>query len=297
MDIITAKKMAKKWSITFEKMDFKWPQIQGHDNTTLILNDKFSFRFPTAKEYENQVIKEHIILDEIRKSITLKIPKQIFLGNPDVDFPFHWSINEWIHGEVSSKYKAMEWDKFVNGISKFLLELSKIEKKEIFSIPDKNNFYRGGKLSIYENEFLGSMNIIKSRKILSVSEFEFLMKVWQSAMSAENTIIKESFVHGDLNLDNILVNPKNGEINAIIDFGLMTYGDPACDYALAWSSLDSHHRTTLLKQTNCDHDLASRAKGWALWKAAISIAKEDKKFIRQANFTIKQLLNDYNEKK
>jgi len=43
------------------------------------------------------------------------------------------------------------------------------------------------------------------------------------------------WLHGDLAIGNILL--KNGKINAIIDFGGVAVGDPACDLALYWNFL------------------------------------------------------------
>lgn len=51
------------------------------------------------------------------------------------------------------------------------------------------------------------------------------------------------WLHGDLAIGNILL--KKGKINAIIDFGGVAVGDPACDLALYWSFLRVNLKTYL----------------------------------------------------
>lgn len=47
--------------------------------------------------------------------------------------------------------------------------------------------------------------------------------------------VRTSLVHGDVAPGNILV--KDGQLCAVIDFGILGVGDPACDAAMAWTFL------------------------------------------------------------
>lgn len=55
----------------------------------------------------------------------------------------------------------------------------------------------------------------------------------------------------------------------MIDFGIMGTGDPACDYAMAWTFFDSQSRKRFLQGLHSD--TIDRARGWALWKALITL--------------------------
>lgn len=55
----------------------------------------------------------------------------------------------------------------------------------------------------------------------------------------------------------------------MIDFGIMRTGDPACDYAMAWTFFDSQSRKRFLQGLHSD--TIDRARGWALWKALITL--------------------------
>ena len=74
----------------------------------------------------------------------------------------------------------------------------------------------------------------------------------------------------------------------MIDFGIMGVGDPACDYAMAWSFFDSGGREVFLR--GLDEGTAARARGWALWKALITYRSPDASFAASARHTIREIL-------
>ena len=56
---------------------------------------------------------------------------------------------------------------------------------------------------------------------------------------------KPVWVHGDVAPGNLLV--KDGKLCAVIDFGILGVGDPACDAAMAWTFLMKIVETYLKK--------------------------------------------------
>ena|SRR5258705_8184375 len=48
------------------------------------------------------------------------------------------------------------------------------------------------------------------------------------------------WMHGDPHPANLLV--ERGELSAVIDFGLLGVGDPACDLVVAWTYLSADSR-------------------------------------------------------
>ncbi len=66
---------------------------------------------------------------------------------------------------------------------------------------------------------------------------------------------------------------QNGKLFAIIDFGGMACGDPACDLIIAWTFLKGRARKIFIKEVNLDEDTWLRAKAWALWKASFELCQ------------------------
>ena len=65
---------------------------------------------------------------------------------------------------------------------------------------------------------------------------------------------------------------SNGKLNAVIDFGQLGIGDPACDLAIAWTFFKGESREAFRKALNLDPATWERGRGWTLWKALIVYA-------------------------
>ena len=78
------------------------------------------------------------------------------------------------------------------------------------------------------------------------------------------------WVHGDVSQGNLLV--KNGRLAAVIDFGMLAIGDPACDLSIAWTLFRNESRNAFRATISLDPGTWARGRAWALWKALIAAA-------------------------
>lgn len=69
---------------------------------------------------------------------------------------------------------------------------------------------------------------------------------------------------------------KNDVLCAVIDFGLMGIGDPACDLIPAWSVFSSHARSIFRSRLGVDDATWMRGRGWALSVALIILPYYEK---------------------
>jgi aminoglycoside phosphotransferase (APT) family kinase protein len=79
-------------------------------------------------------------------------------------------------------------------------------------------------------------------------------------------------VHGDVSVGNLLV--QQGRLSAVIDFGSSGVGDPACDLVIAWTFLEGESREVFRAALPVDSTCWVRGRGWALWKALITLATD-----------------------
>jgi aminoglycoside phosphotransferase (APT) family kinase protein len=78
-------------------------------------------------------------------------------------------------------------------------------------------------------------------------------------------------VHGDIAVGNLLA--TDGRLSAVIDFGGLGVGDPACDLVIAWVFMDDGARAAFRQALPLDAGTWARARGWALWKAMLMMAR------------------------
>ncbi len=60
-------------------------------------------------------------------------------------------------------------------------------------------------------------------------------------------------------------------MSAVIDFGGCAVGDPACDLTVAWTTFAGEASEAFRTGTGLDDGTWARARGWALWKALITL--------------------------
>ena len=101
------------------------------------------------------------------------------------------------------------------------------------------------------------------------------------------------WVHGDVAAGNLLV--RDGQLHAVIDFGQLAAGDPACDLTVAWTLLDEDSRALFRANLGLDGLVWQRARGWALWKQLLvldsvrSFRTGNARLVREVQHVIQQI--------
>ncbi|WP_256519734.1 aminoglycoside phosphotransferase family protein [Domibacillus sp. A3M-37] len=259
----------------------------GNDNRTFHLGDHMSVRLPSAAGYAPQVEKEQKWLPILARKLSLPIPVPIAKGNPNEEYPWSWSIYRWLDGEPLSHNNIENLNQIAKDLGLFLKELQAIDASK-GPLAGKHNFYRGGSLSIYNDE---TRNAIEKNK--EYFDEGLLSEIWWLALDSEWKS-KPVWVHGDIAPGNLLV--KDGKLCAVIDFGILGVGDPSCDAAIAWTFFDDASRQVFKNEINLDQATWNRARGWALWKALITYDGQkdsDKVKAKEAFNTIGTIVEDY----
>ncbi|WP_242212974.1 aminoglycoside phosphotransferase family protein [Bacillus cereus group sp. BfR-BA-01383] len=242
-------------------LEVKPVKLSGHDNRTFHLGDQMSVRLPSDAAYAPQVEKENKWLPILSKELSLPISAPIAKGNPSEEYPWPWSINKWIEGETVTKENVHDLNEFATDLGSFLVALQSIDASNGL-IAGAHNFYRGGLISVYDQE---ARVAIENNK--DVFDETLLKHLWNLALRS-TWKRKPVWVHGDIAPGNLLV--KDGKLSAVIDFGILGVGDPACDAAMAWTFFDKNSRNIFKEILRMDEETWNRARGWALWKALIT---------------------------
>ncbi|MES2198889.1 MAG: aminoglycoside phosphotransferase family protein [Chlamydiota bacterium] len=235
----------------------------GWDNRTFHLGKDMSIRLPSAADYELQVTKEHQWLPQLAPQLPLPIPVPLAMGKPEYGYPWKWSIYRWLEGETAASAKTGDLVELAIDLADFLTALQRIDATG-GPLPGLHSFFRGGSLSVYNNETRRSITSLKD-KIDTSSATE----VWEAALS---TSWKHPpvWIHGDISVGNLLV--QKDKLCAVIDFGQLAVGDPACDLAINWMLFHGKSREAFQKALPLDKGTWARARGWTLWKALVVAA-------------------------
>jgi len=236
----------------------------GWDNLTMRLGDTMSVRFPSAEMYAPQVEKEHRWLPVLRQHLPVAIPVPLGKGVPGVGFPRPWSVYEWLPGQQARPQRVSDPVRMAEDISGFLTAMRQIDATR-GPKAGLHSFYRGAGPGHWDDSARTAISALTDLIDTSAA-----FDVWQTALSTDWDAPPVWF-HGDMSGGNLLV--RDGRLSAVIDFGTCGVGDPACDLVIAWSFFHGAGRDSFRQGLALDDDTWARARGWMLWKAAITLQK------------------------
>jgi aminoglycoside phosphotransferase (APT) family kinase protein len=237
-------------------------ELDGWDNTTYRLGEEMSVRLPSADRYTLQVDKEHRWLPILARRLPLPIPEPLVKGVPGCGFPRPWSVYRWLEGEPATVERIANLVEFAAELAGFLDALYRIDPSG-GPPPGMHNFFRGGPLTTYDTETRNAIADLGDE-----IDTDGAREVWEAALGA-TWYGSPVWVHGDVGASNLLVD--KGRLSAVIDFGGLAVGDPACDVTIAWTFFSGQSREAFRAWLPVDGATWARGRGWALWKALITL--------------------------
>ena len=237
-------------------------ELDGWDNRSFRLGSELTVRLPSGKWYAKQVDKEQRWLPVLAPQLPLPIPTPVAKGEPDAEFPYPWSVYRWLDGEPALTARIGDLSDFAMSLARFLNALGRVDATA-GPAPGQHNFFRGGPPATYEEETMRAIDTLGDE-----IPAEAVKRVWAHAV-ASSWQRDPVWFHGDVAAGNLLV--RHGRLAAVLDFGSSGVGDPACDIVIAWTLLSGSSRDRFRAELDVDAGTWSRGRGWALWKALITL--------------------------
>lgn len=260
IDAVLVHRMVSAQFPQWAHLPVKSVATEGWDNRSFRLGEQMIVRLPSAAAYAAQVEKQHRWLPRLAPFLPLQIPTPLAVGEPVSGYPWKWSIYRWIEGETAAPEAVTDSSDFAAGVAGFLVALQRIDPAGGPS-PGPHNFYRGGSLTTYDAEVREAIGILQGRIGAKAAT-----AIWESAL---RTTWDHSpvWIHGDISVGNLL--SQDGELRAVIDFGNLGVGDPACDLSIAWTLFRGRSREVFRAMLPLDSGTWIRGRAWTLWKALI----------------------------
>lgn len=232
----------------------------GWDNRCFRVGDALVARLPSHRVYAAQVAVEQAWLPVLAPALPLPIPEPVGAGAPGCGYPSGWSLYRWLPGDTADA-SGIDEAALATALAAFLRALHRCETAGAPQAGTRT-FGRGGPLDGFDTETRQAVATLGD-----AIDGAAALRWWEAALAAAFTGPAMWF-HGDLWLTNLLV--EGGRLSAVIDWGLMGVGDPACDLAVAWRGFGPVGRAAFRDTLPFDEGTWARARGWALWKLAIT---------------------------
>jgi aminoglycoside phosphotransferase (APT) family kinase protein len=241
-------------------LDLSAFESAGVDNAAFRLGAHFIVRAPRNEASAAALAKELAWLPKLAGKTTTPIPRIAGAGEASSQFPWPWSVSEWIEGRTVRSGDTLDWRALAKDIATFIKELRAIGATD-GPHAGAHNFRRGEPIALR-----GAI----TRNAIAALDDRFDKRAacaaWESDASASPWSGAPQWLHGDLHGQNLLVNGAG--LCAVIDFGCLGVGDPACDLSLAWRLLPREARAAFREAIEPDEASWRRGRAWAL---AISV--------------------------
>lgn len=234
----------------------------GVDNITFRLGEDLLVRMPRFARWTGQVTREQRWLPLLGPTLPLEVPVPVGKGRPGEGYPFPWSVYRWIEGSNADLANLDDPGQAAVDLADFLLALREIDATD-GPPPEWSNGFRGVGLHDHRDS-----PVVASRmreRILALDGFfdvDAVFAVWQAGLDAPAWHGDPVWIHGDPVPANMLA--RHGRLAAVIDFGTLAVGDPACDLIAAWGFLPAEARGSLRKLLAVDDATWARGRVWGL---------------------------------
>jgi aminoglycoside phosphotransferase (APT) family kinase protein len=259
----------------------------GTDNALYRLGNEMAVRLPRIDWAIGQVEKEHKWMPKLAPFLPLSIPVPLTKGLPSEEYPWHWSIYRWHEGENVTIDGIADPCQAAIDLAKFIVALQRIDTTGgPLAVEHK---LRGVPLAKRDT---GTRDAIAAMR--GMIDVDAATAVWEAALQSPEWDQTPVWFHGDLLPGNLLF--EQGRLSAIIDFGGLGVGDPACDLMIAWGLFSGESREAFRSALAVDDATWARGQGHALSQAVIFIPyylETNPRGVRNAQHMIDEVLADF----
>ncbi len=235
----------------------------GTDNALYRLGDDLVVRMPRIAWATGQIDKERRWLPLLAPHLPLVIPTQVAVGEPAEGFPWGWSVYRWLDGVNATLDRLTDPDEAARDLARFIHALQAVDATG-GPRPEPGTFGRGVPLATRD---AGTREAIAA--CAGLIDTRAATAAWQAALAAPAWQGAPVWLHGDLQSGNLLA--RHGRLSAVIDFGALTVGDPACDLMVAWNLFTARSRAAFREAMAVDDATWARGRGWALSPAVVAL--------------------------
>jgi aminoglycoside phosphotransferase (APT) family kinase protein len=223
----------------------------GSDHVIYHLGEELTVRLPRHPGAIGQAAKERQWLPQLAPHLPLDVPVPVGVGEPGFGYPWQWALSRWLEGEVATAAVLADSAGAATALADFVLALQRLPpgnaREDLPAAP----------LAVRDRDTRDAIT-----KTGDVFDAAAMTELWEAALDTPVRSRQPVWSHGDLHTGNLLT--VNGRLSAVIDFGELAVGDPACDLTIAFTLMSARSREIFRAALGVDDATWTRGRGWAL---------------------------------
>ncbi|WP_425264420.1 aminoglycoside phosphotransferase family protein [Streptomyces atriruber] len=230
----------------------------GSDHVIYRLGEDLAVRLPRHAGAIGQAAKESEWLPRLAPHLPLAIPAPVGVGEPDFGYPWSWAVSRWLDGEVATTESLADSSRAAVQLADFLAALQTFVPEDFPADGARaRDDLTGEPLADRDRETRAAI-----AKLDGVFDAAAMTELWDAALGAPGWDRPPVWFHGDFHTGNLLT--VDGRLSAVIDFGGLGIGDPACDLTIAYTLMSTASRAAFRAALGVDDATWLRGRGWAL---------------------------------
>lgn len=223
-------------------------------NAIFRLGTDMAVRLPRVRDGAGDLTTEQEWLPRLAPDLSLRVPTPLASGKPTEELPWVWSVYRWLDGERVTPARLSDPLQAARDLAAFVISLQRIDPT---GAPSST---RAGPLRRQDSGVRSAIAELQS--IGEAIDAKATWSAWEAALGTPDWDRPPVWIHGDLLPGNLL--SVDGRLSAVLDFGCVSAGDPACESIPAWSLFDRDARETYRTELGFDDATWARGRGWAL---------------------------------
>ncbi|RSD13796.1 aminoglycoside phosphotransferase family protein [Amycolatopsis eburnea] len=220
----------------------------GSDHVIHRLGEDLSVRLPRHPGAIGQAEKEAEWLPRLAPHLPLAVPVPVAVGEPGFGYPWPWAVSRWLDGEVATVEALSDSHDAARALAGFLTALHRFDAEPAADLT---------RSPLAARDPATRSAIAKTAGVFDAAA---MTDLWDAALAAPAG--RPAWCHGDFHTGNLLT--TGGRLSAVIDFGELGVGDPACDLIIAFTLMSAGTRATFRAALGVDDATWVRGRGWAL---------------------------------
>jgi aminoglycoside phosphotransferase (APT) family kinase protein len=218
-------------------------------------------RLPRVVWAAPKVNKEQRWLPYLAPRLPLRVPLPLGRGEPSQGYPWSWSVYEWVEGDTAAPERIRDLREAAEDLAAFVVALQQIDPD---GGPAPGPFDRGVPLAVQDALVRSSIDALEGQV-----DQRAVTAAWERALGVPTWAGPPLWVHADLSAGNLLL--QEGRLHAVIDFGSLAVGDPACELIVAWALFHGESREVFRRAVGLDDATWQRGLGWVLSSALVAL--------------------------
>ncbi|MET8685197.1 aminoglycoside phosphotransferase family protein [Streptomyces sp. NPDC004732] len=228
----------------------------GSDHVIYRLGGDLAVRLPRHEGAIGQATKEAEWLPRLAPHLPLAVPVPVGVGEPGFGYPWSWAVSRWLGGEVATTESLADSSRAAVQLADFLTALQTFVPED-FPVEGGREDLTGEPLTDRDRATRAAI-----AELDGVFDAAAMTELWDAALDAPGWGRPPVWFHGDFHTGNLLT--VDGRLSAVIDFGGLGIGDPACDLTIAYTLMSAGSRAAFRAALGVDDATWLRGRGWAL---------------------------------